>query len=151
VSSTKAIGIPPASSPAVLKRMRSQKQTGTKPELELRRVLHRKGLRFVTHRCPIPGVRLRADILFTKVKVAVFLDGCFWHCCPVHGSQPRANYEWWRGKLLLNQKRDSRNNDLLGDNGWHVLRIWEHEDPEIAARDIAILVENLRSAPALGS
>lgn len=137
--------IPEASSHQALKRMKSQKRKDTRPELLLRKKLHRLGLRFVTHRYPLVGINITADILFTRLKVAVFVDGCFWHECPLHGSIPRANGQWWKEKLLANKLRDSRNNETLHSKGWHVVRIWEHEVPEVAASDIALLVDNLRA------
>ena len=113
--------------------MRAQRQTDTAPERALRSELHRRGLRFRKNFRPLPGLRCRADVIFTRAHVAVFVDGCFWHGCPVHGRQPRANSEWWRQKLARNASRDRRNNALLTAAGWTVIRVWEHEDATAAA------------------
>lgn len=99
-------------------------RTATKPELALRRELHRRGLRFrVDHRL-LPG---RPDLAFTRAKLAVFVDGCFWHCCPRHGTMPRNNREWWRAKLDRNVARDRAKDAALAERGWTVLHVWEHE------------------------
>lgn len=101
----------------------------TAPELAVRQLLHRAGLRFrVVY--PIPGrARRTIDIAFTRPKVAVFIDGCFWHGCAEHGVWPQANSAWWRSKITTNQERDADTTDYLGSIGWHVLRYWEHEEP----------------------
>lgn len=99
----------------------------TKPEVALRRELHRRGLRFRVQ-LPVPGNRRRTiDIAFTRVKLAVFVDGCFWHGCPEHGVRPETNSEWWRWKLARNQERDADTTRLLEGAGWTVLRFWEHD------------------------
>lgn len=87
-------------------------------------------------RRPDPTIRRRADIVFTKAKVAVFIDGCFWHNCPDHGSMPRKNVSYWEPKLHRNAERDSETTRLLRELGWRVIRIWEHEDPAEAAERI---------------
>lgn len=104
----------------------------TAPELALRRALHAAGYRYrVVY--PVPGNRRRTiDIAFTRARVAVFVDGCFWHGCPQHGTQPRANYAWWRTKLAANEVRDRDTDRLLNETGWRVVRIWEHEDLDAA-------------------
>lgn len=104
----------------------------TAPEVALRRALHAAGRRFrVVY--PVPGNRRRTiDIAFTRAKVAVFVDGCFWHGCPEHGTQPRANSDWWTTKLAANKERDDDTDRLLREAGWHVVRIWEHEDAPAA-------------------
>ncbi len=96
-------------------------------ERALRRELHARGLRFRKHFAPVPGVRCRPDTVFTRRRVAVFVDGCFWHRCPQHGSQPKANSAWWQEKLDLNVKRVRRNDSQLAEQGWTVVRLWEHE------------------------
>ena len=100
----------------------------TAPELALRRALHAAGHRFrVVY--PVPGNRRRTvDIAFTRARLAVFVDGCFWHSCPEHGTRPRANEAWWAGKLEANRSRDADTDRLLREAGWSVVRIWEHED-----------------------
>jgi DNA mismatch endonuclease (patch repair protein) len=109
----------------------------TAPEVALRSELHRQGLRFRKHIAPLKGLRCRADVVFPSSKVAVFVDGCFWHCCPEHATFPKANASWWRLKLAQNVERDQRNNEALAKAGWMVIRIWEHENPRLAAELIA--------------
>lgn len=106
-------------------------------EIRLRRALHALGLRFRTQ-VKVPGNRRRTiDIAFTRARLAVFVDGCFWHACPDHGTAPRTNSEWWRWKLQRNVDRDRDTDHLLGQAGWQVIRIWEHENPSQAAAQIA--------------
>ena len=132
---------PKASSVDALKRMTSQRQRDTIPEVKLRSALHRMGFRFRVDVVPIAGIKSRADIVFSRIKVAVFVDGCFWHCCPEHGTFPKQNAEWWRNKLASNVSRDLRTNKYLAREGWKVLRIWEHEDPEEAANRVAEVLD----------
>jgi DNA mismatch endonuclease, patch repair protein len=120
--------------------MESVRTTGTRGELALRSALHRLGLRFRVDRAPIAGLRRRADIVFARARVAVYVDGCFWHSCPVHGTWPKANAEFWRSKIETNKRRDLDTNAQLEANGWLAVRIWEHEDPSDAAQRIAIVV-----------
>lgn len=124
---------PLASSPQVRRRMKQQRRRDTAPELELRRTLHRRGLRYRVDVAVLPGVRRRVDIAFSARRVAVFVDGCFWHRCPTHGTQPKANQEWWRAKLDRNVWRDRDMDEQLAAAGWTVVRIWEHEAPAEAA------------------
>ncbi len=128
---------PVPSSPAVTARMSRQRRRDTAPELLLRRELHRRGLRFrVDH--PLPGMpRRRADVTFTRARIAVFVDGCFWHGCPEHATRPTANADWWAAKLARNVARDRETDAHLRDAGWQVLRFWEHEDIHAAAALIA--------------
>jgi DNA mismatch endonuclease, patch repair protein len=124
-----------ASTPGVRSRMQLQRTRDTAPELAVRRLLHRSGLRYRVDLPPLPGMRRRADIVFGPAKVAVYIDGCFWHGCPQHGNQPRANSEYWEPKLHRNRERDAETDQLLAAAGWTVLRAWEHEAPaEVAAR-----------------
>lgn len=119
-------GRPSASSEHVRLRMVGQRRRDTALELTYRRALFRLGLRYrVDHR--IPPLRRRADIAFTRWKVATFLDGCFWHMCPLHASLPKNNGEWWSDKLRANVRRDRHTDDELTTQGWRVVRIWEHE------------------------
>jgi len=114
----------------------------TAPELRLRRLLHGRGLRYRVNRGPLDGVRCRPDIVFGPARVAVFVDGCFWHGCPVHVSWPKANGEWWKRKIERTRDRDATTTRQLVASGWFVVRVWEHEDPTIAADAIEqILVE----------
>lgn len=120
----------------------------TKPELDVRRILHAQGLRYrVTH--PVPGLSRRTiDIAFTRCKVAVFLDGCFWHGCPEHGTRPRANADWWVEKLDGNARRDIETNAALVAQGWTVLRFWEHESPlRVADRVQSTVATRTQPAP----
>jgi len=130
--------VPEASSPAALARMKGQRQAGTKPELAIRQILHARGMRYrVDAPLPIPGLRRRADLLFAGPKVAVFVDGCYWHACPLHGTSPKANAEWWSAKLTANVERDRDTDRRMTELGWTVVRIWEHEDPESASMRVA--------------
>ena len=86
------------------------------------------------------GGRRRADLFFTRAKVAVYVDGCFWHRCPIHGTVPKANREWWLAKLDANVRRDRDTDARLRGGGWSVLRFWEHDDPDLAARAVAARV-----------
>lgn len=123
---------PPASSPGVSARMSRARRRDTAPEVAIRREAHRRGLRYRVD-APLPGLsRRRADMVFSRRKVAVFVDGCFWHSCPQHATIPTANREWWVAKLARNQERDQDTNRHLRDIGWTVLRFWEHEDPLLA-------------------
>ena len=108
--------------------MAAIRRADTKPEVTLRSALHRLGYRFRKDlRIDLPDCRVRPDIVFTRARVAVFVDGCFWHACPEHGRQPRQNTSYWTPKLRINVERDHRNNAALASAGWRVLRIWEHE------------------------
>lgn len=113
--------------------MQSQRTRDTQPELAVRRLLHAQGLRYRVDRAPLPSLRRRADIVFGPARVAVYIDGCFWHGCPVHGNQPRANSEYWAPKLAGNRQRDTNTDRHLADAGWTVVRAWEHEDPQLVA------------------
>lgn len=91
------------------------------------------GLRYRVQ-VPVPGNRRRSiDIAFTRARLAVFVDGCFWHACPEHGTAPRTNSDWWQWKLTRNVERDRDTDRLLADAGWDVIRVWEHEDARAAA------------------
>ena len=111
-------------------RMARQKRVGTKPEVVLRKLLHRAGLRYrVAY--PVPSMpRKTIDIAFPGRKVAIFVDGCFWHACPEHGVSPRNNSEWWLVKLESNRRRDAETTAALESSGWTVIRLWEHEVPD---------------------
>ena len=124
-----------ASAPAVRTRMQGQAVRDTGPELAVRRILHAAGLRYRVDRAPLLGLRRRADIVHRPSRTAVFIDGCFWHGCPVHGNQPKANPEFWRSKLARNRERDADTDGHLKAAGWVVVRAWEHEEPAaVAAR-----------------
>jgi len=115
-------------------------QRDTGPEKELRSELHRRGFRFRVDKAPVRGLRSRADIVFGPRKLAVYVDGCFWHCCPEHGSMPKANADFWEEKLARNRERDRQTDRRLRDEGWQVIRIWEHEDAVEAADRVEALL-----------
>jgi DNA mismatch endonuclease (patch repair protein) len=125
--------------------MTSQSQSETKPEVAIRSALHRNGLRFRKHRVPLPELRCRADIVFSPLKTAVFVDGCFWHGCFTHRPLPARNRDWSREKIARTKARDERNDAALRQAGWMVIRVWEHEDPENAARRIAAALERRKT------
>lgn len=128
--------MPLPSSADVSARMSRQRRRDTAPELAVRKLLHAHGLRYRVA-WPIPGMKRRTvDIAFTRAKVAVFIDGCFWHSCPEHATRPAANDTWWSEKLAKNVARDEATNEHLHQAGWHVIRVWEHEDPSEAATRI---------------
>lgn len=131
-----------ASSPATRAIMRANKRADTKPELALRSELHRRGFRFrKDYRVDLGPVKPRPDIVFTRAKVAVFVDGCFWHSCPVHRDKaPRKNLDFWAPKLAGNVERDRRHDAALRDAGWTVVRVWEHVDVSEAAEAVATIL-----------
>ena len=110
--------------------MKRMPRSSTGPELALRRELHRRGLRFRVNHPGLPG---RPDLAFTRARLAVFVDGCFWHRCPEHGVMPKNNRDWWQAKLDRNVERDREKDALLERDGWLVVHVWEHEDPLTAA------------------
>lgn len=116
--------------------MQATVRRDTQPEMRIRRILHGMGFRFRVDHAVI-GVRRRPDIVFTAKKVAVFVHGCFWHSCPRHRTQPKANAEWWAAKLEANRRRDRAATQQLRRAGWLVLRVWEHEAPDEAAARIS--------------
>ncbi|MGC0366383.1 DNA mismatch endonuclease (patch repair protein) [Rhodococcus sp. 27YEA15] len=123
-------------------RMSAQRRRDTKPEIALRRELHRRGLRYFVDRAPVKGIRRRADLVFPRRKVAVFVDGCFWHSCPQHATFPKNNAQWWADKLAANVARDRDTDARLSDQGWSVIRVWEHEDPLVAAQRVQTAVSD---------
>ncbi|MEU6080624.1 very short patch repair endonuclease [Streptomyces sp. NPDC047108] len=125
--------------------MSRQARKDTTPELAVRRLLHASGRRYRLHR-KVPGhPRRTIDIAFPGTKIAVFLDGCFWHGCPQHATHPKANADWWRRKLERNIARDHETTESLTSEGWTVLRFWEHEDPLAVADRIANVVDAARN------
>lgn len=138
-------------SPAVSARMSRQVSKDTAAELAVRRLLHAAGLRYRVE-FPVPGMaRRRIDVAFTSVKVAVLIDGCFWHGCPQHATQPKSNAEWWRQKLDRNMARDTETTEHLVAAGWEVLRFWEHESAEDVALRVAAAVTRRRAQRARGT
>lgn len=131
---------PQSSSADASARMRATRRRDTAAEVQLRRALHRLGARYRVDFPPLAGIRRRADVVFTRAKVAVFVDGCFWHGCPQHATWPKANADWWRNKIETNQRRDRDTDERLREAGWVTLRIWEHEDMGPAAERVQALV-----------
>lgn len=140
LANSRRISKPTPSSEAALARMKAAKPRDTVPEKALRSALHRKGLRFRVDEKPIANLNRKADVVFRSVKVAVFVDGCFWHGCPIHGTQTKANAEFWAWKIKKNQERDLDTTSRLEAAGWIVIRVWEHEDPEVVSRKIYDIV-----------
>lgn len=138
---------PPASSDAARRRMERQARRDTKPELALRRELWRRGLRYRVDLAPIHAMRRRADLVFTRAMVAVYVDGCYWHRCPKHATVPKANREWWIAKLEANVQRDRDTDARLSDADWLVVRVWEHEPVVEAADRIECAVRDRHAAP----
>ncbi|WP_313884414.1 very short patch repair endonuclease [Streptomyces tropicalis] len=125
--------------------MQGNRSRDTRPELALRRAVHRLGLRYRVASRPLPEVRRTADLVFTRVRVAVFLDGCFWHGCAAHHTVSKSNSVYWGEKVARNRARDQDTDRRLLDAGWVVLRIWEHEDPQAAAQRVkAVVLERRR-------
>ena len=124
--------------------MVGNRKKDTRPERALRSALHRRGLRYRLHLRPADSGCL-VDIAFPTTRVAVFVDGCFWHRCPEHGVRPRTNREYWDAKIAGNLARDERNKEQLESAGWTVVRVWEHEPPDEAAERISQLVRERRA------
>ena len=127
------------------RRMKKVRQTGTAAEMELRRALHARGLRYRVDAPVLPDKRRRVDIAFSSARVAVFVDGCFWHGCPDHATWPASNADFWRQKIETNQRRDRDTDAQLRKAGWQVLRVWEHENAAQAATRVEALVRGARS------
>jgi DNA mismatch endonuclease, patch repair protein len=146
-SSPAAIGYPHPSSAAAQAVMRGNRRVDTRPERQVRSLLHRRGYRFrKDYLIRAAGVRVRPDVVFTRQRVAVFIDGCYWHRCPQHGTSPRVNSHYWGPKLDRNVARDQRVDEALTAAGWVVVRLWEHDAPEGAVARIAAALTG-RSAP----
>ena len=126
-----------------------QRRRDTAPELALRSALHRRGLRFRVG-YPLPGLRRSADVAFPRAGVAVFVDGCYWHGCPKHGTWPKENAGWWRSKIEANRVRDRDTDNRLREVGWVVIRIWEHEEADAAASLIAEAVQRRQHSGSTG-
>ncbi|MEV3946439.1 very short patch repair endonuclease [Streptomyces halstedii] len=138
------------SSPSVSARMSRQARRDTAPEVAVRKLLHASGYRYrLNERVPHMS-RRTIDIAFTRAKVAVFLDGCFWHGCPDHATRPKSNAEWWRQKLDKNMARDAETTAHLVSEGWTVLRFWEHQPPSQVAEVVAEVVDRERSSRRTG-
>lgn len=132
--------------PSTRKRMQSNRRRDTALELAVRSELHRRGLRYrVDHPVRAPGRRpIRPDVVFTRRRVAVFLDGCFWHGCPTHATWPKSNAGFWRDKIAANRRRDAENATRLTSEGWTVLRFWEHDSPDRIADEVERVIATKR-------
>jgi len=126
--------------------MKSARREDTRPEKLLRSHLHRLGLRFRIQQKLLDGNRRKADVVFRPARVVVLVDGCFWHGCPEHGTWPKENAAFWRDKIETNRRRDADTDRRLIEEGWLVIRVWEHEDPLTAATRIAEAVRARRPA-----
>lgn len=138
------IPAPPPSDKQTRKRMTKQPRRDTKPEVLLRKALTKHGLRYNIDKPPLSSLRSKADVVFPKLQLAIFVHGCFWHGCPEHTRPTKSNTKWWADKIAKNRKRDEETARKLEEAGWRVERIWEHEDPEEAADRIAALVAELK-------
>ncbi|MFJ6676358.1 very short patch repair endonuclease [Actinosynnema sp. NPDC091369] len=125
--------------------MKGNRGKDTKPELALRALLHRAGLRYRVGIRPLRDIRRTADIVFPRVKVAVFVDGCFWHGCPEHHRPASTNSTFWQEKIRGNQLRDRETDRILADAGWEVVRVWEHENAELSAVRVSATVRSRRA------
>lgn len=125
-----------ASSPAARNNAKANRRRDTGPEMAVRRRLHAQGLRYRVDVRPEPGLNRRADLVFSRARVAVFIDGCRWHSCPTHSKAPRTNARYWTEKLARNVNRDRDTTIRLSEAGWLVLRFWEHEDPDDVAATV---------------
>jgi len=121
--------------------MKANVAKDTVPELAIRRFLHASGYRYRLHVRPDAKLNRRADIVFRKAQVAVFVDGCFWHGCPLHFVEPKTNPEYWRSKIARNRIRDEETTKALRKSGWKVVRVWEHQAPSAAAARIRRVVD----------
>lgn len=125
--------------------MQGNRGRDTKAELAVRRLVHAAGLRYRVNARPEPDLRRTADLLFTRARVAVFIDGCYWHGCPEHFSMPATNLDYWSAKIGRNQARDLETTTMLEERGWVVLRFWEHEPSAAVAERITEQVRARRS------
>ncbi|MGW8555248.1 very short patch repair endonuclease [Streptomyces tubercidicus] len=134
-----------ASSAARRRNMQAIRSRDTEPERLIRRLVHAQGLRYRVAAKPLPGLRRTADMVFRPAKVAVFIDGCYWHGCPEHYVPPKTNPGYWSDKVAGNIARDRDTDRRLREAGWTVLRFWEHESPDACALQIAAMVSKLRA------
>ena len=132
--------------------MLGNRRTDTGPQIKLRSALHGAGLRFrKDYAIRLSDSTIRPDIVFTRARVAVFLDGCFWHSCPEHATTPKRNADFWAQKLTRNLQRDREQSLALVAAGWTVVRVWEHVATDEAAQDVAEVVVRARSGIGAGS
>lgn len=137
------------SSPEVSRRMQRVRQKNTSAESSVRRELYALGLRYRVQVPVLLKPRRVADITFPGPRVAVFVDGCFWHGCPKHATWPKQNAEFWRAKIVANQERDQDTDARLRADGWEVVRVWAHESPHEAALRIAGIVRERKAREAV--
>lgn len=132
--------------------MQANRPRDTRLEVGFRKALFAAGLRYRKHVRPIRGLKCEPDVAFMRIRLAVFIDGCFWHSCPQHrATRPRANSDWWARKLDATKARDERNDEMLREAGWTVVRVWEHEDTASAVSRIASTVAQLRAKSLSGA
>lgn len=125
--------------------MQGNRRRDTAPEMAIRRLLHAAGLRYRVDARPLPDLNRRADLVFRGVKVAVFVDGCYWHGCPEHGTTAKTNTDYWTNKIGRNVDRDRDTDRALSQAGWEVVRVWEHEEMVAAASRVTAVVHNRRA------
>ncbi len=143
-----AVQRPEASSASVRARMQKQMRRDTDPEVQVRRRLHAAGIRYRVDNKLEADLRTRGDIVWRGLRIAVFIDGCYWHGCPLHATRPKANADWWARKLDGNVTRDRRADATLAARGWKVLRYWEHESPDAVADAVIVEIQRRRAATA---
>ncbi|MBC7276213.1 very short patch repair endonuclease [Nocardioides sp.] len=136
-----------AATPQTRRSMQSNRGRDTKPELAIRRLVHAAGLRYQVDARPIESLSRRADLVFRKARVAIFIDGCFWHGCPEHHTVARTNASFWAEKVRRTRERDIETTAALEAAGWIAVRIWEHEDPVEAANWVVSIVRTRRENP----
>lgn len=134
-----------ATSVGTRRSMVGNKARDTKPELAVRRLLHARGFRYRVNARPVAELRRTADILFTRQRIAIFIDGCYWHGCPRHYTAPRANGEFWANKVRRNQERDAETNALVEAAGWTVMRFWSHVPPLEVCEEVIARVRGAAS------
>ncbi|AEU38019.1 very short patch repair endonuclease [Granulicella mallensis] len=146
VSASQVLSESWATSPAVRRVMQGNKSRDTKPEIAVRSAVHALGMRYRVSARPLPDLRRTADLVFRNARVAVFVDGCFWHGCPVHHAPPKTNAGYWATKVQGNRRRDRDTTRRLRKENWTVLRFWAHEAPLSVATQIATVVRKKASA-----
>jgi DNA mismatch endonuclease (patch repair protein) len=126
------------------KRMQAMRQRDTDCEVLIRRALLARGLRYRVN-CRVSKMnKAQPDIVFSTAKVAIFIDGCYWHACSLHGTAPKNNAKWWADKFQANRTRDARADSMLRSEGWKVIRVWEHEDPSDVVHRIVAAIARQR-------
>jgi len=148
VHPAKQLPAPPATDATTRARMRKQPRRDTKPETNLRKHVHALALRYRVNEKPMPDLRRNADLVFRGARVAVFVDGCFWHGCPIHARPTKSHTKWWADKIAANKRRDLDTTRKLERAGWEVIRMWEHEDPAEVAKRVQAAVQARSPVPA---